>query len=112
MTDPSLVAVLIGFAGGALSTAAISAFITHWVFHPVISVCLDKKKGSYGDVKVNDFDKEGNLTGSHPAKFFRLHIENAGLSSIKDCCGYITKITKHTDQGQDAPHQESLNLGG
>ena len=49
---------------------------------------------------------------SHPARYLRLQIENAGLSSIKDCSGYITKITKRTDKGQSPPPARSLISAG
>jgi hypothetical protein len=109
--DQNWGAVLIGFAGGALSTAAISAFLKQCIFHPVISVSLDREKGCYGSVKLYEVNNQGQVTGSHPGKFFRLHIENTGLSSIKDCSGYITKITKRTDKGQAFPHREIIELG-
>jgi hypothetical protein len=42
---------------------------------------------------------------------FRLHVENTGFSTIKDCCGYIIRLTKRTSKGQIVPHQEVLDLG-
>lgn len=86
----------------------VSAFATHCLFHPVISVRLDEKRGSYGSVPLVD-----RVTGqqSHQAKYLRLHVENTGFSTIKDCCGYIIRLTKRTSKGQIVPHQEVLDLG-
>jgi hypothetical protein len=104
--DMTWVAIL-AFAGGSLSAAAIGAFVKHCIFHPVISVCLDRKKGCTGQVPLYI-----GTQYSHEARYLRLRIENTGLSSIKDCCGLITGLTKHTaDKGQTVPPQEVFYLG-
>jgi hypothetical protein len=95
-------AILIGFVGGSLMTAVISAFVKHLIFHPVISVRLDKRKGSYGTIA---FTKDGQK--DHDARYLRLHVENTGLSSIKDCCGHITEITKDI-RGTKTPAQSDV----
>jgi hypothetical protein len=60
----------------------------------VISVRLDEKKGSHGPVTLYHFDQDRRrIIGTSQAKYFRLHIENTGLSSIKTCSGFITKLT-------------------
>jgi hypothetical protein len=43
---------LLAFAGGSLMAAVISAFVKHFIFHPMISVRLDEKRGSYGSVPL------------------------------------------------------------
>jgi hypothetical protein len=88
---------------------AISAFVAHLIFHPVISVRLDGKKGCYGPMTVYHFDDQKRLTGSHPAKYLRLHVENTGLSSIKSCSGYITKLTKRVGGLQTASEEEVVD---
>jgi hypothetical protein len=65
-------------------------------------------------VPLYKLDEDGKPTDqySHEARYLRLHIENTGLSSIRDCCGLITKITKHTaDKGQIIRPQEVIYLG-
>ena len=57
------------------------------------------------------FDKQGNVIDNPQARYFRLHVENTGLSSVKDCCGFMTKLTRHTDKGQTIPVEEILDLG-
>jgi hypothetical protein len=102
---------LLAFAGGSLMATSLSAFVTHLLFHPVISVRLDERKGSYGIVPLYKPGLDGSPAFSHDARFLRLHIENTGYSSVKACSGYITKLTKHTDKGQDIPTEEILDLG-
>jgi hypothetical protein len=103
---------LLAFAGGSLMAAVISAFVKHFIFHPVISVRLDEKSGSYGSVTLLHLDNQGRPAGSsHQARYLRLRVENTGLSTIKDCGGYITKLTKRTAKGQVFPHEETLDLG-
>jgi hypothetical protein len=84
------IALLIAFVGGSLMATVISAFMKHCIFHPVISVRLDEKSGSYGPTSL--IYPDGTL--DHQVRYFRLHVENTGLSSIKDCSGHITEITK------------------
>jgi hypothetical protein len=110
-TGPDWITLLVGFAGGSLAATVIGALVKHWVMHPVISVRLDRELGSYGPVTVNHFDKDQNVIATNPARFLRLHVENTGLSSIKDCCGYITNLSKHTASGKTVPHKEVLDLG-
>ena len=45
------------------------------------------------------------------AKYLRLVIENTGKSSVKDCSGYITKISKSSEGRPIPPEQEVLQLG-
>jgi hypothetical protein len=109
--DPGWAQLLVAFVGGSLMTAAITAFLTHYVFHPVISVQLDEKKGSHGPVPLIWFDDHRKPTGQSQAKFFRLHVENTGHSSIKDCCGYITKMTKRIQgMGKSEAHLDVISL--
>ena len=112
-------ALLIAFVGGSLMTAVISAFVKHCIFHPVISVRLDNESGSYGTTVVYQVLQQPEqlgghqlgpvqlLTGGHQARYLRLHVENTGLSSIKDCSGHITKITKRV---RGTPSQAPLDV--
>jgi hypothetical protein len=102
--------LLIGFLTGGLVTAALTAFVKYWIFHPLINVRLDDRKGSYGEVRIDLTDDKGAKSICQ-AKYLRLHIENTGLSSIKDCCGYITKLTKIVGGQQTGSEQEVLDPG-
>ena len=97
------IALLIAFVGGSLMATVISAFVKHCIFHPVISVRLDEKSGSYGATSL--IYSDGTL--DHQVRYFRLHVENTGLSSIKDCSGHITKITKRV---RGTPSQAQLDV--
>jgi hypothetical protein len=107
IANPTLVA----FLGGGVTAWGLGLFVTHWILHPVIGVHLDEKKGSYGPVPLYKQDKDGNQTHSHDGRYLRLYVENTGLSSVKDCCGFITKITKSTNKGETTPRSEVLDLG-
>jgi hypothetical protein len=109
--DLNWVALLVAFAGGSLVATVVSAFVTHLVFHPVISVRLDERKGSHGPVTLYDFDAQGNVTSKSQAKYFRLHVENTGLSTVRACSGYITKITKRVGGQSTASEEEVVSLG-
>jgi hypothetical protein len=102
--------LLIAFLSGSLMATAISAFVKHCIIHPVISVRLDRKKGSYPTTEAVEMDEDGNIVNRFPAKFLRLHIENTGRSSIKDCSGYITKITKQVGGVQSKSEEEVIDL--
>jgi hypothetical protein len=109
--DLNWVALLIAFVGGSLMATVISAFAKYCLFHPVISVRLDEKRGSYGAMEVLYLDPQQKPTGaSFQARYLRLHVENTGFSSIKDCSGYITKITKHIPGTQSVSEQEVVVL--
>jgi hypothetical protein len=100
-------AVLIGFVGGSLTAAVISAFVKHWIFHPVISVRLDERKGSYGGIPFVSSDGQKH----HDARYLRLHVENTGLSSIKGCSGHITEITKHIWGTRTPAQSDVIDVG-
>jgi hypothetical protein len=97
---------LVAFAGGSLMAAVISAFVKHCISHPVISVRLDERNGCYGLVPLY----RGGQKASD-AKYFRLRIENTGFFSIKECSGYITKITKRVGAVHTVSEEEVLDLG-
>ncbi|MEA2817947.1 MAG: hypothetical protein QOI93_5849 [Rhodospirillaceae bacterium] len=109
--DLNWIALLVGFAGGSLMATVIGAFVTHVVFHPVISVRLDERKGSHGPVKIYYFDAQGNMTSTSQAKYFRLHVENTGLSTVRACSGYITKLTRRVGGQVTASEEEVVSLG-
>lgn len=90
--DPVWTAV-IAFAGGSLMSTLVAAFARHCIFHPVISVCLNTKKGCYGPTPLIGIDSTGKAVHTE-VKYFRLYVENTGLASIKSCSGYITKLSK------------------
>jgi hypothetical protein len=103
---------LASFLGGGVVAWGLNFVVTRWIDYPIISVRLDEKKGSTGEVTVTSFDNMGNVKEQHQAKFIRLHIENTGRSTIKDCCGYITKLTR-TEPGAHATTNEGevIDLG-
>jgi hypothetical protein len=110
--DANTQTALIAFAGGSLITAFITSFVKNWIFHPVISVRLDKARGSYGDITISfPSGFEVLPTKVERAKYLRLHIENTGLSSIKECSGYIIGIRRKVGTEETRADQEVLDLG-
>jgi hypothetical protein len=109
--DLNWVALLAAFAGGSLVATVVSAFVTHLIFHPVISVRLDERKGSHGRVTIYYYDDRRKVIGTSQAKYFRLHVENTGLSTVRACSGYITKITKRVGGQLTASEEEVVSLG-
>jgi hypothetical protein len=107
--DPVWTAV-IAFAGGSLMSTLVSAFASHCIFHPVISVCLNTKKGCYGPTPLLGVDGAGREVRSE-VKYFRLYVENTGLSSIKSCSGYITKLKKRVGGQVIHAPPEIIELG-
>jgi hypothetical protein len=57
-------ALLLAAGTGGLAATLISAFAKYWVFHPVISVRLDAKKGSYGRMMLYGASDEDLRTSS------------------------------------------------
>src|SRR5262249_2956759 len=112
---------LIAAGTGGLAATLISAFAKYCVFHPVISVRLDAKKGSYVQTwffpssEARDFARALAPGRTAPSAsegwYLRLHVENTGLSTIKRCSGYITKMTKDAAGIESIPKQEVVALG-
>jgi hypothetical protein len=96
-------AVLIGFAGGSV-VASLTNYGVSCFRRPVISARLEDSKGCYVTTDVGD-------PPTHKAKYLRLLIENTGLSSIKDCSGYINQVTKSHEGTTIDSKQEVLMLG-
>jgi hypothetical protein len=90
--------------GGGLAAWAISSFVTYWILHPVISARLLEKKGCYVTSGIGNPEQ-------YKAKYLRLLVENTGQSSVKDCSGYIIKISKSPEGTAVPPEQEVLQLG-
>jgi hypothetical protein len=107
--DPVWTAV-VAFAGGSLMSTLVAAFATHLIFHPVISVCLNSKKGCHGPTTLLGRDAAGNEVRSE-VKYFRLYIENTGLSSIKSCSGYITELRKRVGGQEIRAPRDIIELG-
>ena len=114
-------ALLIAAGTGGLAAAVITAFVKHLVFHPVISVRLDAKKGSY--VQTWFFPSSearataqellgpgGTVPTASEVRYLRLHVENTGLSTIRSCSGYITKMTKRALGIESISKQEVVAL--
>jgi hypothetical protein len=65
-------ALLLAAGTGGLAATLISAFAKYWAFRPVISVRLDAKKGSYGQMTLYGASDEARalakaLHGTHEA---------------------------------------------
>jgi hypothetical protein len=76
--DPGWAQLLVAFVGGSLVTAAITAFLKNWVFHPVISVLfLGERSGSYGPMTIYQWDNEHRPIGSFSARYLRLKVRIA-----------------------------------
>ena len=90
----NLWAPLASFLGGGVAAWGIGFIVTNWIRQPVISVQLDAAKGSHAEAKDYWLNSEGKITHTTDARYLRLHIENTGLSTVKDCSGYITKIRR------------------
>ena len=101
---------VVAFAGGSLMSTLVAAFATHLIFHPVISVCLNSKKGCHGPTTLLGRDAAGNEVRSE-VKYFRLYIENTGLSSIKSCSGYITELRKRVGGQEIRAPRDIIELG-
>jgi hypothetical protein len=106
--DPGWAQLLVAAATGGLAATVITAFVKHCILHPVISVRLDRERGSYGPMTVIEPSTGKFLCA---ARYFRLHVENTGLSSIKACSGYITGITKLARGTKTISKQEVVLLG-
>jgi hypothetical protein len=76
-------------SGGAILTAL-------WAYwrRPIINVRLGKKAGSYAPVTVDLKNAQGEIVGRVPAKYLRVLVKDAGLTTIKDCSGQLLKITR------------------
>jgi hypothetical protein len=95
--------ILFAFVGGSLVTSLFGLAYTWWR-KPVISAKLVDKRGCYVTTS------RGN-PATHEARFLRLLIENTGRSTIKDCAGYITGITKAAHGATNVVEQEVIELG-
>lgn len=105
--DTIWITAISAFAGGSVAAALFGA-VGRYYIRPIIGVSLDENKGSY--VETTWRGKEnGEL--EFPVKVLRLYVENTGLSSIRDCSGYITKLTKWVGGVTTKPQQEVLELG-
>jgi hypothetical protein len=103
---------LMSFIGGSVAAWGLQFVVTNWINYPIISVRLDEKKGSTGEVTVTSFNNLGDVIEQHQAKFIRLYVENTGRATIKECSGYITKLTR-TEPGahETKVEGEVIDLG-
>jgi hypothetical protein len=100
---------IMSFLGGGVIAWGLGLLWTHMIVRPVISVRLDDKRGCSGTMPI--FTNIDGKQERYDAKFIRLQVENTGLSTIKDCCGYITKLTKRTDTGNVIQQEAVFPLG-
>jgi hypothetical protein len=102
MASPSLLTLLIGFFGGSVASWILGT-IFNWCKRPIISARLVQGKGCYVTTS------RGNPR-THDARFLRLLVENTGRSSIQNCKGYITSITRIVNGNRSPVQQEVLEL--
>jgi hypothetical protein len=107
-TDWWWVIPLASFLGGGVIAWGLNLFVTRWIDYPIISVRLDEKKGSTGEVTWTSYDGAGNVTEQHQVKFIRLHVQNTGRATIKKRCGYITKLTRTEPGAHDTKVEAKL----
>jgi hypothetical protein len=72
--DAGWVQLLVAFVGGSLITAVITAFVRHCVFHPVISVRLDRERGvlrTDEDLGAVNLHADGQLSEAKRKSFAR-----------------------------------------
>ena len=93
------IGLLSGFVGGSVAAWGLGFFVKDYLLRPVISARIVDQRGCYVTNPVDG------------AKYLRLLVENTGLSSIKECSGYITKITKHGEGVTSRTQKEVLDLG-
>jgi hypothetical protein len=94
--------LLVVFLGGSLTTLVVRALFD-WLMRPIIRARLINGRGCYVTTS------RGN-PATHQARFLRLLIENDGYSSIKDCQGYITSITRIVNGSHFPVQREVLEL--
>jgi hypothetical protein len=99
MSSMNWVIPVVSFLGGSMATHLVkSAF--DYVMRPVISARLVDHRGCYVTTS------RGNPP-THNARFLRLLIENSGRSSIRNCSGYVTSITR-IENGIPLPVQQEV----
>jgi hypothetical protein len=102
MAIPSWLSILLGFLGGSVTSLFLGRLFTWWE-RPISSVRLVQGMGCYVTTS------RGNPP-THEARFLRLLIENTGRSSIKNCKGYVTGITRIVNGERLPVQQEVLEL--
>lgn len=89
---------LTGWFSSAVSAAVVlNALLSYWK-RPVIRVRLDRTAGSYGSVPLIFNEGQPNRE-EREGRYFRLRVENAGRTTIKDCRGYLQGIRTQTTAG-------------
>jgi hypothetical protein len=78
---------------GAISVGTVIGALWAYWKRPIIKVRLGKAAGSYAPVTVDVANQKGEVVGRQ-AKYLRLGITNAGLTTIKDCRGSLIKVTR------------------
>jgi hypothetical protein len=76
-----------------ISGGAILGVLWAYWKRPIINVRFGKKEGSHAPVTVALKNPQGEIFRV-PAKYFRVRIRNAGLTTIKACSGQLIKVTR------------------
>jgi hypothetical protein len=97
------VQVLIGFAGGSVASTLINGSWTWWR-RPIITALLIPNVGCYVETS------RGDPPNHRTAKFLRLQVGNKGLSSLKGCSGYVTRIITRQNGQTTNDEREILEL--
>jgi hypothetical protein len=105
-SNPTLVGALVALLTGSV---AVGLYVKYWT-RPIVSVRLQPKRGCYDAVDIRFTDDKGNK-GTQPAKYLRLHVENTGRSTIKDCSGDAIRFCKRVDGREKTGPRDVLSLG-
>jgi hypothetical protein len=102
---------VIAFASGSVAAVFVNAVGRYWMLQPVISVRLDRAVGSAYKTRVPPDAPEGDKEeGEYISNGIRLRVENTGLSSIKDCCGFIVEMRRCQPGVSAVTRQEVVEL--
>jgi hypothetical protein len=99
---------LYSFLGGAVAWGIINIGLSWWR-RPIIEAELVPHAGCYVSGRGEYEDQGGKV--SIPLKYLRFRVKNIGRSSIRDCSGYITFISKDERGQRIEDKREVLRLG-
>ena len=99
-----------GWFTSSISAAVVIGVAWNWWKRPIIKVELSEEAGSYGPVDAKLANAQG-ITGKGEVKYLRLRVTNAGLTKLKDCCGYLIKVTVRSSKATKHFESDSYPLG-
>jgi hypothetical protein len=101
---------LFGWFASSVSALAVLKFLWSYWNRPIINVELNSRAGSHGSV-MTDLKNIHGITGQGEVKYFRILIQNAGLTTIKDCRGHLIKVTRRVGKKAESFASERHPLG-